>query len=163
MRERYWNFYVATQHKLFYYKHFMLLFRTINWCIAGFLSITALSCVAAWSFWNTHQVLWASLICISQVLQALFPKLPYNDLLISTKFMVSSMDSLLIDIDNDWLRIDIHNYSNKEIQKLLEKHKKRYSKLVNQFFCGEYLPIIKYCEKKAEIDCKNFFAITYHV
>lgn len=163
MREHYWNFYFSTKHKMYYYKYFQLLFRRVNWCIAGFLSVMALSSVAAWSLWDTHQVLWASLICISQVIQALFPKLPYNDLLISTKFMISAMDKLLIDIDNDWLLIDINGLSDEEILKLLKKHEKQYSKLVSQFFCGEYLPAIKYCEKKAEIDCKNFFSINYHV
>lgn len=163
MRERYWSFYFSVKHELFYYKYFQLLFSRINWCITGFLSITTLSCIAAWSFWNNHQILWASLICVSQIIQALFPKLPYNDTLISTKFMISALDKLLLEIDSDWLSIDTLDLSDKKILKLLSKHQKSHSELINQFFSGEYLPVIKYCEKKAESECKTFFSIHYHV
>lgn len=163
MRERYWTFFFSIKHESLYYKHFQQLFNSINWIITCFLSVTALSCIAAWDIWKDYQVLWAILICTSQVIQALFPKLPYNDLLISTRFMICSLDRLLIDVEHDWLYIDIHQSSEDEILKLLEKHQLKYSELVNQFFSGSYLPVIKHCEKCAEKDCKNFFSVTYHV
>lgn len=163
MRERYWTFYFSLKHESFYYKHFQILFKRINWSITGFLSITTLSCIAAWDIWNDYQLLWASLICISQFVQALFPKLPYNDLLISTKFMIGAIDKLLIDVERDWLYLDIHNLSDDDILKMLKKHQLQYSDLVNQFFSGDFLPVINYCEKKAEQDCKNYFSVTYQV
>lgn len=161
MRERYWNFYFSIKFKACYYMYFQIFFKHINTCITCFLSLTTLSCIAAWDVWNKYQLLWANLICVSQVVQAIFPKLPYNDMLISTKFMISALDRLLLDIDHDWLIIDIHHLSDDEIVKLLEKHQNCYSDLVNQFFSGEYLPLIKYCEKKAEQECKTFFSVTY--
>ena len=161
MRERYWNFYFSIKFKACYYMYFQIFFKHINTCITCFLSLTTLSCIAAWDVWNKYQLLWANLICVSQVVPAIFPKLPYNDMLISTKFMISALDRLLLDIDHDWLIIDIHHLSDDEIVKLLEKHQNCYSDLVNQFFSGEYLPLIKYCEKKAEQECKTFFSVTY--
>ena len=161
MRERYWNFYFSIKFKACYYMYFQIFFKHINTCITCFLSLTTLSCIAAWDVWNKYQLLRANLICVSQVVQAIFPKLPYNDMLISTKFMISALDRLLLDIDHDWLIIDIHHLSDDEIVKLLEKHQNCYSDLVNQFFSGEYLPLIKYCEKKAEQECKTFFSVTY--
>lgn len=163
MRERYWTFFFTIKHEAYYYKHFQILFNRINWIISAFLSLTTISCIAAWDIWKKYQLLWAVLICVSQIFQALFPKLPYNDLLISTKFMISSLDKLLINIEQDWLYLDIHNLSDDEILKFLTSHQKQYSELINQFFPAIFLPVIKYCEKKAEEDCKNFFSITYHV
>lgn len=141
--------------------YFQILFKRINTCITCFLSLTSLSCIAAWDIWNEHQTVWAMLICASQVAQALFPKLPYNDTLISTRFMISAIDKLLLDIDHDWLVIESHHLSDDEIIDLLEKHQRHYSDLVNQFFSGEYLPIIKYCEEKADSECRTFFSVTY--
>lgn len=161
MRERYWAFFVSIKHESFYYMHFQMLLSCINWVISGFLSITTLSCIAAWDIWKDYQIIWAVLICVSQIIQALFPKLPYNDLLISTRFMISALAKLLLDVEFDWLHLEIHSLSDDEIIKLLQKHQKEYSDLVNQFFSGNYLPVIKYCEKKAEQDCKNFFSVTY--
>lgn len=161
MRERYWKLYISIKHESYYYKHFQLLLKRINWGITAVLTLTTLSSIAAWDIWDKYRIVWAIIICFSQVIQALFPKLPYNDLLISTRFMISSLDRLLIDIDYDWMNIDVHDLSEDEILVLITKHQRGYSSLVNQFFSGEYLPVIKYCEQKAERDCKNFFSVTY--
>lgn len=161
MRERYWTFYVSIKHKSFYYMHFQFLFNKINWSITAFLGFTTLSSIAALDVWKEVPWLWVGLICASQVIQALFPKLPYNDLLISTKFMIAEINRLLIDIDHDWLYLNIHTLTEDEILSLIEKHQLRYFELVNQFFSGTYLPNIRYCEKRAEQDCKNYFSVTY--
>lgn len=129
--------------------------------ISGFLSLTTLSCIAAWDLWKDYQIIWAVLICASQVIQVFFPKMPYNDLLISTRFMISALDKLLLQIDHDWLGIEILHLSDEKIMELLEMRQSQYSDLVNQFFSGDYLPVIKYCESKAEQDCKIFFSVTY--
>lgn len=163
MRDQYWTLYVALKHRSLYYKYFQSLFSTVNWIISAILCLTTLSCIAAWDIWKNHPVLWSSLICISQILQALFPKLPYNDLLISTKFMICSMDKLLLDIEHDWLSINVFSWSDNKILKQLKKRQKHYSKLVNQFFSGTYLPTIRYCEKMAEKECKTFFSVTYKI
>lgn len=130
MRERYWTFFYSIKHEAFYYKHFQQLFRKVNWCITAFLCVTSLSCIAVWDFWKNYQILWAILICAAQVIQALFPKLLYNDLLIPTQFMISALDHLLIEIEHDWLYIDIHNLSDDEILERLERHQLKYSELV---------------------------------
>lgn len=161
MRERYWSFFFEIKHKSFYYKHFQALFNKINWVLSGFLSLTTLSSIAAWGIWEHYQLLWAILICFSQVVQALFPKLPYNDLLISTQFMISALDKLLIDVECDWLRIDAQNLEDDEIMSLLNQHMTQYSCLVDQFFSGTYLPTIEKCQQKAEKDCKIYFNVTY--
>lgn len=162
MRERYWNFYFQLKHKSFYYMHFQFLFQKINWIITGFFTITTLSCIAAWDLWKRYPFIWASIICTSQLLQALFPKLPYNDALISTRFMISALDKLLLSVDHDWLRIEFCNLSEDEILHIMEKHQQEYSELVAQFFSGSYLPVVKICEKSAEKSCRNFFATTYN-
>ena len=159
MRERYWYFFFSLKHQEFYYKYFQQLFNRINWLITAFLSLTTLSCIASWELWHAHKILWAVIICVAQIVQALFPKLPYNDYLISTNFMISSLSELLIQVEHDWLYIDIHQPSEDEILKLLKQHQIKYCELVNQFFSGFYLPTIKYCETRAEADCKNFFLV----
>ena len=158
MRERYWTFFFSLKHQEFYYKYFQQLFNRINWCITAILTITTLSCIASLDLWKEHQLLWATIICVAQIVQALFPKLPYNDCLVSTGFMISSLSELLIQVEHDWLYIEIHELSDEEILQLLHKHQTKHCTLINF-----YLPTIKYCEKHAEADCKNFFNINYPV
>lgn len=163
MRERYWTFFSEIKYKSFYYQYFQTLFVRINWGISAFLSLTTLSCIAAWDMWKSHPLIWASLICSSQIVQALFPKLPYNDLLISTKFMISSLDKLLLSVEHDWLYIECHSLTDDAILQLLEKHQNQYSDLVNQFFSGTYLPNIEWCIKKANESTNTFFFVTYNI
>lgn len=163
MREQYWNFFVSTKHKFYYYKHFLILFNRINGIISAFLTITTLSGVAALSIWQIHPSIWAGIICISQIIQAVLPRLPYSNLLAATRFMIPAMNRLLLDIEYDWNVININDSSDKEILSLLQKYRTKAIALIEQFFNAEYLPTIKYCEKNAEKECRNFFAIYYAI
>lgn len=133
MRETYWNLYVKLVYKSCYYKYFQSLFGKINWILTIFCSVVSLSSIAAWGIWKTHSAIWSVLICVSQLIQAMFPKLPYNDLLSSTKFMISSLDKLLIQLKTDWLKIQYLDSTEEEILKLIKKHETSYSELVPQF------------------------------
>ena len=157
MREQYWNMYQKLEYQFFYYKRFQILFHRINWFITAICSTLALSSVATWSIWKTIPVFWSVLICASQLIQALFPKLPYNDLLISTNFMLGELEKLLLDINHDWLALELFQYSEQEILGLIQKYECRYANLSSQFFSGTYLPEIEYCHKKAEVECLNYF------
>ena len=163
MRERYWSFFYSLKHQEFYYKYFQQFFNRVNWCITAFLALTTLSCIASLSIWEKHQLIWASIICTAQAIQALFPKLPYNDYLISTNFMISALSELSVQVEYDWLYIDIHQLSDDEILQLLHTHQTKHCELINQFFSGFYLPTIKYCETRAEADCKNYFYTNYQI
>ncbi|MGO5550052.1 hypothetical protein ACTQW9_12335 [Lachnospiraceae bacterium LCP19S3_B12] len=162
MRDQYWNFYVSLKYKEFYYKWFRSFWGRINWGISCFCTLISLSCVAAWGVWKMYPVLWTVLICVSQVIQVLFPKLPYNDLLSASKLITNPLDRLLLDLEHSWLQMNYtKNFSDNEILDLLHKYKLEYSELVTQFFSASYLTNIKWCENKAEKDCKNYFLTTY--
>ena len=162
MREQYWNFYSSLKYREFYYKWFRTFWGRINWAISGFCTLISLSCVAAWGIWKTYPILWTVLICISQVIQVFFPKLPYNDLLSASKLIANPLDRLLIDVENSWLEMNyVKEFSDAELLPLLYNYKLEYSKLVSQFFSSSYLPAIKWCETKSECDCKNYFSTIY--
>lgn len=162
MREQYWKMYMSIKHKSLYYKNFQIMFNYVNWILSSLCAITSLSCVAAWGIWGTHPVLWSLIICAAQVFQALFPKLPYNDLLISTKFIVCSLDKLLLEIDHSWLDINyVHDLPDEKILSLIHKYESSYSSLVSQFFAGTFVPDIKYLSNKTEKECRTYFKIKY--
>lgn len=162
MRETYWNLYTDIKYKSCYYKYFQKFMNAIYWSITVFCSIVSFSSIAAWGIWESYPVLWSVLIGISQVIQAMFSKLPYSDLIHPTKLMISSLDKLLIQIKRDWLEINYLEYPDEKIPKLIEKYELQYSELVSQFFSGAYLPDIGYCMKKAEDECNTYFSLYQH-
>lgn len=161
MREQFWNFYVSLVHKSYYYKYFQILFDRINWIISGFCTILSLSSVAAWGIWNSFPILWSVLICFSQIIQVFFPKNPYNDLLISSRFMVPELTKLLHSVRFSWLSFDVRESSDDEILQLLKEYEATYDSLVSQFFSSTYLPEIDWIEKHATEECINYFSTTY--
>lgn len=161
MRETYWNCYKKIAYQFFYYKRFQIFLNAVNNGITAFCGLTALSSVAAWGLWKSYPLLWSFLICMAQLVQAIFPKLPYNDMLCSTKFMICSLDKLLLSIRHSWLEIDVYDYTDEHILEIIAKYEAQYSKLVSQFYSGTYLPEIRYCEKKAEEECIAYFNTYY--
>lgn len=158
MREQYWYMYQNFKYRFFYYKRFKILFSKINWIITALCGLTTLSSVAAWGIWKSHPLAWSILICFSQLVQALFPKNPYNDLLISTTFMLCEFDKLLLEIEHGWLAIELNQYSDEQILEFIRKYELKHAELISQFFSGTYLPELKHCCKKAEEECAAYFS-----
>ena len=161
VRTKYWSFYYKISYQSYYYKRFSILFTKVNQVFTIFCGLVSLSSVAAWGIWKTYPVLWSLLICVSQVTQAILPKLSYNDLLCPTKFMISSLGKLCTAIDHSWLEIDVYNYTDEQILELIEKYENQYAELVSQFFDGTFLPEINYCVRKAEKECAEYFRVKY--
>ena len=162
MREQYWAMYSDLKHRCFYYSRFLRFFNAINWIVSGFLTITSVSSIAIWTLWGKFPLVWSSLICISQVIQALWPKLPYNDLIVTTKLMICSLDDLLLSIDKDWMESEyVRNFSEQEYLDLISKYQNRYHELISQYYSGTFLPELKYLHKIAEDDCRNYFNHKY--
>lgn len=163
MADHYWDFFIATKHKACYYKSFYSLFSRINWAMTAFLNFASFSSIAAWGIWNDYSVVWAAIIGISQVLQMLFPKVPYNDLLISVKFILPEIDRLLIDIENDYFDIELGRLSDDDIKERLNIHQIRLFDITSRYFGGVYLPDLRFCASSAERDCKNYFSVNYKI
>ena len=163
MQEHFWDFFVSTKHKSFYYIHFQNLFNRINWLLSAFLNITTVSSIAAWGIWDQYPLIWAIILCASQMIQIFFPKLPFNDQLISVRFIISEIERLLIDIESEWLKMEIRDIPDEDMHNLLVQYQLRLYEITNRYFSGYYLPVLHYCESKAEQDCKNYFSVTYKV
>lgn len=164
MREQLWEVYHDLKFRFFYYSSFLKLFSCVNWIISCFLTLMSISSIALWGIWGKYPMIWSILICVSQLIQAIFPKLPYNDLIVVTKLMVSSMDSLLLSIEKDWLTAEyVRDYTNQEYLDCIDRYQTRYYELVSQFYSGVYLPELNYLHKKAEKNCENYFHRKYFI
>ncbi len=161
MRENYWNFYKKIAYQFFYYKRFQIFLNRLYWGITALCNLTAFSSIAAWGVWKSYPLVWSVLICITQLVQALYPRLPYNELRYPTTFMICSLDKLLTSIGHSWLKIDLYDYTEEEIFEFIEKYEMQYNELVAQFFAGVYLPEINHCAKKAEEECISYFTTKY--
>lgn len=158
MREQYWKLYLNLKYNYYYCVHFLFYYNRLNWIVSSFLTIVSLSSVAALGVWKNHPLPWSALICSSQIIQALFPRLPYNDLLCSTRLMIGSLDKLVMDMSHSWLSFDLRKHSDDEIFLLYKEYEERYVDLTDTFYSGVFLPNNKYCHKKSYEEINAFFS-----
>jgi len=116
-----------------------------------------------WSISKTMPAIWAILIAAAQFAQTYSANLPWADQLTALKYLLPELDQLALDIDHDWLSIDMEMYEEEEILELISVYEKRYSSLEKQFVSGISFHQRKAILKKAEADQRQYFYIRYPI
>lgn len=162
MRDRYFRMYECAKYKECFYSahgdradrlYFIYSFVTV------FVSIVS---VLVWSISESKPSLWAIVIAIAQFAQALSSKLPWANQIVALKYLMPELARLSLDIDRDWLSIDIEGYDDKKILNLISTYEERYKAIEKQFTEG-----IKFSRKnkcvlrEAEKDQRIYFYSRY--
>ena len=163
MREEYWNMYVSMKHKTYYFKHYSILLYHINWVIIGVCTLFSVTSITTWLVWRYIPWAWGILTAFVQVLQFLHTFMPFTKRATALQYMLSQLDTLMIEMEHDWRTINIEDYQDPKISKLIKGHKRTYSNLSIQFTSDISMPYNKLCDKKAEKECKNFFFYYYNL
>ena len=77
--------------------------------------------------------------------------------------MLPELDQLVLDIDHDWLSIDMGTYTEKETLELISTYEKRYSSLEKQFVSEASFHQRKSILRKAEKAQRQYFYIRYPI
>jgi len=163
MRERYFSMYQSIEYKICFYRaHSESAHRRYRLYTAATLGLSILS-VLIWSISKTMPAIWAILIAAAQFAQAYSANLPWADQLTALKYLLPELDQLALDIDHDWLSIDMGMYTEEEIIELISVYEKRYSALEEQFASGISFHQRKGILKKAEANQRQYFYIRYPI
>lgn len=73
------------------------------------------------------------------------------------------LTKLSLDIDHDWLALDLNNYSDEKILKLISAYENRFEALQKQFTDGVSFHKKTDILKKAEAEQRNYFYARYPV
>lgn len=161
MRDRYFSMYQSIKYKECFYAahqekaHKMYSLYTI---IMAALSIFS---VLLWSISKTMPVLWAMFIAAAQFAQALSSYLPWAKQLSALKYLMPELAQLSLDIDHDWLALNLNKHSDSQILKLISVYEGRFEALERQFTNDVDFDQTKDILKKAESDQRNHFYIRY--
>ena len=165
MRERYWSMYTTIKHKERYYRFYFMRAKRINNFVVNFLLVCSFGGIGSWIILN-HQPfswIWASITAIAQVFQALSHRSPYAKQDAALRFLCPQLSKLLLEIDSDWLKIELQLYSEKRIEKLVSAYQSKYDEISSRYTANLDMPINKSCNEKAAEECINFFKHNYHV
>lgn len=163
MRDRYFSMYQSIEYKnCFYIAHGESAHKWYTLYTAATLALSILS-VLIWSISKTMPALWAILIAAAQFAQAYSANLPWSAQLTALKYLLPELDQLVLDIDHDWLSIDMGAYTKAEILELISTYEKRYSSLEKQFASGISFHQKEWILKEAEKHQRQYFYIRYPI
>lgn len=161
MRNRFFRMYESIKFKeCFYMVHENRAAALCNIFSIVTLLISILS-VLVWSISKALPALWAIIIAVAQFAQAFSLKLPWANQLVALKFLLPELSKLSLDIDKNWLAIDIDHYSDEKILKLISLYEGRFTELEHQFTDGIRFSERAHILKKVEQKQREYFYSRY--
>lgn len=161
MRDRFFSMYQNIKYKeCFYSAHRENAQKMYNVYSTVTLAISIIT-VLIWSISKSMPALWAIVIATAQFAQACGNKLLWTSQLTSLKYLMPELAKLSLAIDHDWLALDLNNYSDEKILKLVSTYENRFEALENQFTDGISFHKKNAILKKTETEHRNYFYTRY--
>lgn len=163
MRDRYFSMYQCIKYKeCFYSAHHENAQRMYDIYASVTLAISIIS-VLIWSISKNMPALWAIVIAAAQFAQACSSRLLWSNQLVALKYLMPELARLSLDIDHDWLALDLEGYSDAKILKLISTYENRFESLQKQFTDGVHFHEKEAILRKAEAAQRNYFYARYPV
>ena len=155
-QKRYWNILVELKTHIHYLDIYFLGTERIDRGLNMFFAITSSSSIGGWLIWDKYKIIWAFIIGLSQVFNAIKGFLPYKKRLSKISGYARDLSKLLLFGEEKWFNVSSGNLIEEEIHNLYIKIKKDKLEITNKYFRDSTLPKKKryYLEAKEQ-------AITY--
>lgn len=135
--------------------------KEIKTIIDVFIAFASSASIASWILWEKYAFLWSGIVVASQVINVIRPYLPFEKRYNICDPFILEVTLLYDSIENDWRNLNIKNYTDEKIVKLLNHQKNKYTSLENKYLSKYQLPNkIKYineARKKTDEYLKNNF------
>lgn len=163
MRTRYFSMYHNIKYKeCFYSVHQKYANAKLQWYMIIMTAVSILS-VLAWGLSKRLPAIWGIIIASAQFAQVLSSYLLWQKQLVALKFLMPQLAILCLDIDSDWMNIDIEHYDDRKLHDLIAKYELRFSTLEAQFRGDISFPEKNYILDEAEKDQRNYFYSRYPI
>lgn len=121
------------------------------------MAITSSSSIAAWAIWNEYGSIWALLIAISQVVNAIKPHLPFSKRLEVLSQISNQLQILFNKVDYQWYKVANGELTENEIKDVLFDLKEQYTETIGKILESEPLPENEAFRKGADQKADYYF------
>lgn len=125
------------------------------------LAVASSGSIAGWAVWNNYSYVWAFIVAISQVINAVKSYLPYSKRLKSLNALSAELESLFLSMENHWFNVAEGYLSDEEIHKLHMKIKEQRRLIVQKNIGTIDLPHDKILMEEAIESAKRYFENFY--
>ncbi len=128
-----------------------------------FVALCTSGAVSGWMIWEKAQLLWAFIMAIFNILNAIKVFLPYKKRMAGLASLSNELNKLIISVESDWYGIKEGNISDSETHDRWIKIKSQINTAVTKAFPNSSLPKDEYLfaisEKEAAIYLTNYYSI----
>lgn len=152
---------VELQVHIFYLELFYLEAVRLDTSIEIFLAIVSNGSIAAWVIWSKAQFIWASIIALSQLVNAVKPYLPYQRRIRNLESLKIELTELLLQMEAKWYKVSDNQLTDEEIHSLTINMKQRKYQLTSLYLSTTPLPINRKYLAQAEQKANKYFTSNY--
>ena len=157
MQLNYWYYMVQTKSSVFYLDIYAENTYKKEMFVNVFCAIASSASIAAWAIWTEWAHVWGFIIAISQVLTAVKEIFPYVKQLKMLKHFVGEMKVIYISMEQEWFRVAAGELTEKEINDLLFRYKKKVVDLEIRYLNENVLVEKAEYAKQASKRCDEYF------
>lgn len=158
---KYWRELDQLKIHVIYLEYYLESTIKIDRALKIILAISSSGSIAGWVIWTNYQFIWASIIAISQVINAIKGYLPYSKRLKSLFGITNDFGALFLAMETDWFNVSEGKYSNEEIHKIHMKFKETRRQIIQKHLGTSPLPnndkLMQSSIEEAKLYFSNFY------
>lgn len=165
MRELYFELYTRLVYNKFYFEQYRSSASRANFIICFIACITSVSGISGWIKLNQLSVVWAILIIIAPIFNAVSKYLPFNKRISAVNYFAPELDSLIDKVEEDWRSINYENsnITDHGINELIGEYSKQFTEMNHRYLKDDLFPDNQKLAQKAEVERDKFFSNKYGV
>jgi hypothetical protein len=130
--------------------------------VASVRAIASSASIGAWVIWNKYAFVWASVIAVSQVADALRDVFPFRKRRQSLSGWSNALNRLFVDAQRDWDSISAGSVPNGKISTLTHQLRQKMQRY-EQTYIPDGLPREQKLFESAQLEMESFFLTRYSI
>ncbi|ENH2499084.1 hypothetical protein ABVY78_004684 [Vibrio parahaemolyticus] len=158
---RYWNLLKELKAQIAYLHGYVAKDEWTDKALSIFMAIASSASIATWALWKEHQMVWACIIALSQVITAIKPFLPYRKRLKAVSELNNQVQAIFLEAETIWYKVSEGLLTEEEIHEETVRLKGRILSAERASLNGIVLPRKNKLKAAAENAADEYFTENY--
>jgi hypothetical protein len=159
-QESYWQEFNQLKLDAIYVRDYRDSYAKWETRIATIRAITSSASIGAWAIWHQLAIVWATLIALSQVVDALRDVFPFQKKKRTLSAWTNALNRLFVDAQRDWDTISSGNCTDSKVSKLTHQLRQKMQRY-EQTYIPDGLPRKEELFEAAQKEMVTFFQTRY--
>ena len=158
---RYWNLLKELKAQIAYLHGYASKDEWTDKALSIVMAIASSASIATWALWKEHQIVWACIIALSQVVTAIKPFLPYRKRLKAVSELNNQVQVIFLEAETIWYKVSEGLLTEEEIHEETVRLKGRILSAERTSLNGIVLPRKNKLKEGAESAADEYFTENY--